>query len=161
MGKIAMLDLSESGRQIGEKLFAVLDPEQKKELTQYIPDKINCDLSNGWISDSSYQAMLHVITKLGLTHVRPGYKGVFESSTSANLKYSHNNDGFVYRYSRESDSRELSVMFLENLGQTGEPLINLRGRYLLAIQNGWIRGASGIFYEREHKRFALDWTMVD
>lgn len=36
MGKIAMLDVSESGRQIGEKLFAVLDPEQKKELTQYI-----------------------------------------------------------------------------------------------------------------------------
>lgn len=36
MGKIAMLDVSESGKQIGEKLFAVLGPEQKKELTQYI-----------------------------------------------------------------------------------------------------------------------------
>ncbi len=36
MGKIAMLDVSESGKQIGEKLFAVLDPEQKKELAQYI-----------------------------------------------------------------------------------------------------------------------------
>ncbi len=31
-----MLDVSESGRQIGEKLFAVLDAEQKKELAQYI-----------------------------------------------------------------------------------------------------------------------------
>jgi len=31
-----MLDVSESGKQIGEKLFAVLGPEQKKELTQYI-----------------------------------------------------------------------------------------------------------------------------
>lgn len=36
MGKIAMLDVSENGKQIGEKLFAVLDPKQKKELTQYI-----------------------------------------------------------------------------------------------------------------------------
>ena len=39
-----MLDLSESGRQIGEKLFAVLDPEQKKELTQYIFER---DSQNG------------------------------------------------------------------------------------------------------------------
>ena len=35
MGKIAMLDVSESGRKIGEKLFAALDPKQKKELIQY------------------------------------------------------------------------------------------------------------------------------
>lgn len=31
-----MLDVSESGQQIGEKLFSVLDAEQKKELAQYI-----------------------------------------------------------------------------------------------------------------------------
>ena len=36
MEKIAMLDISESGRQIGKKLFAVLESKQKKELTQYI-----------------------------------------------------------------------------------------------------------------------------
>lgn len=35
MGKLVVLDISETGRQIGEKLFAVLDSEQKKELTQY------------------------------------------------------------------------------------------------------------------------------
>lgn len=32
MEKIAMLDISESGRQIGKKLFAVLESKQKKEL---------------------------------------------------------------------------------------------------------------------------------
>lgn len=39
MGKIAMLDVSESGRQIGEKLFAVLDAVQKKELAQYVIER--------------------------------------------------------------------------------------------------------------------------
>lgn len=36
MEKILMLDVSENGKQIGEKLFAVLDAEQKKELSQYV-----------------------------------------------------------------------------------------------------------------------------
>ena len=31
-----MLNLAESGRQIGEKLFALLTVDQKKELTQYV-----------------------------------------------------------------------------------------------------------------------------
>lgn len=34
-----MLDLSESGRQIGEKLFVLLDPEQQKELIHYVLSK--------------------------------------------------------------------------------------------------------------------------
>lgn len=33
-----MLNLAESGRQIGEKLFALLTVDQKKELTQYVLD---------------------------------------------------------------------------------------------------------------------------
>ena len=34
-----MLDLSESGRQIGEKLFALLTVDQKKELTQFVLER--------------------------------------------------------------------------------------------------------------------------
>lgn len=34
-----MFDLSESGRQIGEKLFVLLEAEQQKELIHYIIDK--------------------------------------------------------------------------------------------------------------------------
>lgn len=33
-----MLDLEDSGRQIGEKLFALLSPNQKKELAQFVRD---------------------------------------------------------------------------------------------------------------------------
>ena len=38
-----MFDVSENGKQIGEKLFAVLDAEQKKELTQYIFERDSQD----------------------------------------------------------------------------------------------------------------------
>ena len=34
-GKLAVLDLKDSGRQIGEKLFALLSTSQKKELAQF------------------------------------------------------------------------------------------------------------------------------
>ena len=40
-GKLAVLDISESGRQIGEKLFALLDTEQQKDLLQYILNREN------------------------------------------------------------------------------------------------------------------------
>lgn len=33
---LAVLDLAESGRQIGEKLFILLTVDQKKELTQFV-----------------------------------------------------------------------------------------------------------------------------
>ena len=55
--EIAVLDISESGRQIGEKLFALLDTEQQKDLLQYIlnrenlsdfPDIFLCDYSKAW-----------------------------------------------------------------------------------------------------------------
>ena len=36
--KLAVLDLKDSGRQIGEKLFALLSPCQKKELAQFVRD---------------------------------------------------------------------------------------------------------------------------
>ena len=35
-GKLVVLDLEESGRQIGEKLFVLLSSTQKKELAQFI-----------------------------------------------------------------------------------------------------------------------------
>ena len=35
------MDISESGRQIGEKLFALLDTEQQKDLLQYILNREN------------------------------------------------------------------------------------------------------------------------
>lgn len=37
-GKLAILDLKESGRQIGEKLFALLSSSQKKEMAQFVRD---------------------------------------------------------------------------------------------------------------------------
>ena len=33
-----MLDLEDSGRQIGEKLLSLLSPNQKKELAQFVRD---------------------------------------------------------------------------------------------------------------------------
>lgn len=38
IGKLAVLDLSENGRQIGEKLFTLLNEQQKRALTQYVLD---------------------------------------------------------------------------------------------------------------------------
>ena len=35
-GKLAVLDISESGGQIGEKLFALIDNKQRQELIRYI-----------------------------------------------------------------------------------------------------------------------------
>ena len=32
------MDLGDSGRQIGEKLFVLLSPNQKKELAQFVRD---------------------------------------------------------------------------------------------------------------------------
>lgn len=37
-GKLAVLNLGDSGRQIGEKLFALLSPGQKKDLVQFVRD---------------------------------------------------------------------------------------------------------------------------
>ena len=37
-GKLAVLDLEDSGRQIGKKLLSLLSPNQKKELAQFVRD---------------------------------------------------------------------------------------------------------------------------
>ena len=37
-GKLAVLNLGDSGRQIGEKLFALLSFSQKKEMAQFVRD---------------------------------------------------------------------------------------------------------------------------
>lgn len=41
-----MLDLSESGGQIGEKLFVFLDAEQQRELTHYVLNRDKQDSLN-------------------------------------------------------------------------------------------------------------------
>ena len=46
MGKIVILDISETGNQIGEKLFTVLDAIQKKELMQYVLSNKQSDITN-------------------------------------------------------------------------------------------------------------------
>ena len=38
-----MFDVSESGRQIGEKLFTFLDPKQKQELERYVSEQGSCN----------------------------------------------------------------------------------------------------------------------
>lgn len=48
-GKLAVLDLTETGRQIGEKLFALLSADQQRELAQFI--------LKGDISGIPYQAI--------------------------------------------------------------------------------------------------------
>lgn len=41
IGKLAVLDISKNGRQIGEKLFALLNEQQQRALTQYVLDRKN------------------------------------------------------------------------------------------------------------------------
>lgn len=36
LGKLTVLDISETGKQIGEKLALLLDEKQRKELAQYL-----------------------------------------------------------------------------------------------------------------------------
>ena len=39
IGKLTVFDISKSGEQIGEKLFALLNPKQQQELIQYVLTK--------------------------------------------------------------------------------------------------------------------------
>ena len=48
------MDLQDSGRQIGEKLFALLSPSQKKELAQFVRDYEAGDIP----ADVSYSTLL-------------------------------------------------------------------------------------------------------
>lgn len=38
-GKLVVLDISESGKQIGEKLFALLDEKQKTDLATFVLER--------------------------------------------------------------------------------------------------------------------------
>lgn len=58
-GKLAVFDISETGRQIGEKLALLLDEKQRKELAQYLvgdvlstADTDVCSLKHNWRQDS-------------------------------------------------------------------------------------------------------------
>ena len=53
-GKLAVLDLTESGRQIGEKLFALLSADQQRELAQFILEGTTSRIN---INDIPYQAI--------------------------------------------------------------------------------------------------------
>lgn len=60
-GKLAVLDISESGRQIGEKLFALLDADQRKELKKYICEQ---DVYNSLSEDSHFLSNLKAVYDL-------------------------------------------------------------------------------------------------
>ena len=45
IGKLAVLDISESGRQIAEKLFVLLDERQRQELMEYISHSLEKPVS--------------------------------------------------------------------------------------------------------------------
>ena len=53
-GKLAVLDLTETGRQIGEKLFALLSVDQQRELAQFILEETTSRVN---INDMPYQAI--------------------------------------------------------------------------------------------------------
>ena len=53
-GKLAVLDLAETGRQIGEKLFALLSADQQRELAQFILEETTSRVN---INDMPYQAI--------------------------------------------------------------------------------------------------------
>lgn len=53
-GKLAVLDLAETGWQIGEKLFALLSADQQRELAQFI---LEGTISRVNINDTPYQTI--------------------------------------------------------------------------------------------------------
>ena len=53
-GKLAVLDLAETGWQIGEKLFALLSADQRRELTQFVLKGTTGHVN---INDMPYQAI--------------------------------------------------------------------------------------------------------
>lgn len=68
-----MLDLSESGKQIGEKLFVLLDAEQQRELSHYVLTRDKQDFA---LAENSY-AISHASTpqadiELPLTEIQEG-----------------------------------------------------------------------------------------
>lgn len=60
-GKLAVLDITESGSQIGEKLFVLLNRDQRQELIQYISEQENC---YGTICYSSFKNRVPLLTEI-------------------------------------------------------------------------------------------------
>ena len=72
-GKLAVLDLGEPGKQIGEKLFVLLDAEQQRELTHYVLTRNKQDCApaeNSYVI--SYTSTLQADVELPLTEIQEG-----------------------------------------------------------------------------------------
>lgn len=72
-GKLAVLDLGEPGKQIGEKLFVLLDAEQQRELTHYVftRNKQDCaPAENSYVI--SHTSTLQADVELPLTEIQEG-----------------------------------------------------------------------------------------
>jgi len=72
-GKLAVLDLSETGRQICEKLFVLLNTEQREDLTRYVlsGEQPNAAFRTDSVSIHSGSA-LQVTSMLPLTEIQEG-----------------------------------------------------------------------------------------
>ena len=74
-GKLAVLDLAETGRQIGEKLFTLLSADQQRELAQFVLERTTSRIN---LTDVPYQTIFcgkYSIPKKAnypLTEVRAG-----------------------------------------------------------------------------------------
>ena len=69
MGKLAVFDISENGRQIGEKLLAVLDTAQKKDLVQYVIEKDNqSDIDDSLVIIPNHDPREHIEPALTQIH---------------------------------------------------------------------------------------------
>lgn len=72
-GKLAVLDLGEPDKQIGEKLFVLLDAEQQRELTHYVLTRNKQDCApaeNSYVI--SHTSTLQADVELPLTEIQEG-----------------------------------------------------------------------------------------
>lgn len=72
-GKLAVLDLGEPSKQIGEKLFVLLDAEQQRELTHYVLTRNKQDCApaeNSYVI--SHTSTLQADVELPLTEIQEG-----------------------------------------------------------------------------------------
>lgn len=72
-GKLAVLDLGEPGKQIGKKLFVLLDAEQQRELTHYVLTRNEQDCTSAENSYAiSHASTLQTDVELPLTEIHEG-----------------------------------------------------------------------------------------
>ena len=72
-GKLAVLDLGEPGKQVGEQLFVLLDAEQQRELTHYVLTRNKQDCApaeNSYVI--SHTSTLQADVELPLTEIQEG-----------------------------------------------------------------------------------------